>query len=168
MDVGGGHYTAYGFNALDQAWYLFDDSRVTRAEKTDIISPQAYMLFYIRRGVECTLEKAIEVAKSYQDLPPAPPPMPPAMMGLDASRTSNSTLNSPDAANVGGDREFDAPYNSFVAGPLGADTWRGSMDADFLPPKSADGADDLSSMTTTATDDDRPLDDRPMGCSDEE
>jgi ubiquitin carboxyl-terminal hydrolase 4/11/15 len=35
--IGGGHYTAYGFNAVAGAWYLFDDSRVSLADEKDIV-----------------------------------------------------------------------------------------------------------------------------------
>ena len=35
--TGGGHYTAYAKNPLDNEWYLFDDSRVSKANVSDIV-----------------------------------------------------------------------------------------------------------------------------------
>jgi ubiquitin carboxyl-terminal hydrolase 4/11/15 len=50
--LGGGHYTAYGKNPINNKWYLFDDSRVSRIEgnvKETVVSSSAYVLFYQRR-----------------------------------------------------------------------------------------------------------------------
>lgn len=51
--VGFGHYTAYGKNPTDGVWYEFDDSSVTRVDKSyrrnNIVSSGAYNLFYRRR-----------------------------------------------------------------------------------------------------------------------
>jgi len=51
--VGFGHYTAYGKNPISGHWYEFDDSHVTRVDKSlkrsDIVSSGAYNLFYRRR-----------------------------------------------------------------------------------------------------------------------
>jgi len=48
--MGGGHYTAYGKNRLDNKWYHFDDSSVTEAKTSDIVTKAAYVLFYHRRA----------------------------------------------------------------------------------------------------------------------
>ncbi|CAE7672687.1 USP21, partial [Symbiodinium pilosum] len=45
-----GHYTAYckvGEGA-DRKWYLFNDARVTPASESDVVSQEAYLLFYER------------------------------------------------------------------------------------------------------------------------
>jgi ubiquitin carboxyl-terminal hydrolase 4/11/15 len=51
--VGFGHYTAYGKNPTDGVWYEFDDSHVSRVDKSmrrsNIVSSGAYNLFYRRR-----------------------------------------------------------------------------------------------------------------------
>lgn len=47
--LGGGHYTAYVKNFIDDRWYYFDDSRVTETVPENSISEAAYLLFYIRR-----------------------------------------------------------------------------------------------------------------------
>eukprot|EP00746_Dinoflagellata_sp_MGD_P139412 gnl/MRDRNA2_/MRDRNA2_72878_c0_seq2.p1 gnl/MRDRNA2_/MRDRNA2_72878_c0~~gnl/MRDRNA2_/MRDRNA2_72878_c0_seq2.p1 ORF type:complete len:870 (-),score=165.90 gnl/MRDRNA2_/MRDRNA2_72878_c0_seq2:427-3036(-) len=60
-----GHYTAYGLvgEGDNRQWYLFNDSTVTRAEEKDVVSKDAYMLFYER------VEK-MEVTKEVeQDVP---------------------------------------------------------------------------------------------------
>jgi len=48
--LGGGHYTAFGKNLLDQQWYHLDDSQVTPLSNTNQIkTAAAYVLFYKRR-----------------------------------------------------------------------------------------------------------------------
>ncbi|KAJ3179960.1 CSN-associated deubiquitinating enzyme Ubp12 [Gaertneriomyces sp. JEL0708] len=47
--TGGGHYTAYAQSPLDGKWYNFDDSRVSPADESDVMTSAAYMLFYQRR-----------------------------------------------------------------------------------------------------------------------
>ncbi len=46
--LNGGHYTAFGKNINDQ-WYNFNDSSVSSANKSNIVSEAAYLLFYRRR-----------------------------------------------------------------------------------------------------------------------
>lgn len=48
--LGGGHYTAYVKNSVDDKWYYFDDSRVSIANPENSIAGSAYLLFYLRRG----------------------------------------------------------------------------------------------------------------------
>jgi ubiquitin carboxyl-terminal hydrolase 4/11 len=61
--LGGGHYTAYAKNFVDDKWYYFDgisifylinfsDSSVRSAQATDAVSSAAYLLFYRRRSEE--------------------------------------------------------------------------------------------------------------------
>ncbi|KAM9407521.1 ubiquitin carboxyl-terminal hydrolase 15-like isoform 7-T7 [Salvelinus alpinus] len=47
--MGGGHYTAYAKNKDDNKWYNFDDSSVSPANKDQIVSKAAYVLFYQRQ-----------------------------------------------------------------------------------------------------------------------
>lgn len=44
--LGGGHYTAYAKNAVQNAWYSFDDALVTQTSSTNIVTRSAYVLFY--------------------------------------------------------------------------------------------------------------------------
>ena len=50
--LGGGHYTAY-VKAMDGVWWLMNDGVATKVEKQDeesqIVSSNAYVLFYKRR-----------------------------------------------------------------------------------------------------------------------
>lgn len=49
-DLGGGHYTAYGKNCVDNNWYNFNDSSVSPVDSPSMIkSAAAYVLFYKRR-----------------------------------------------------------------------------------------------------------------------
>lgn len=50
--MGFGHYISYAKNPLDQKWYEFDDSHVSRKNENELISSTAYVLFYRRRGLE--------------------------------------------------------------------------------------------------------------------
>lgn len=48
--LSGGHYTAICQNALDLQWYNFNDSSVRATSVDRIVTPEAYVLFYRRRG----------------------------------------------------------------------------------------------------------------------
>lgn len=48
--AGGGHYTAYALNPLDQEWYEFDDSSVTKVDPATVMAAEAYVLFYRKNG----------------------------------------------------------------------------------------------------------------------
>lgn len=49
--LSGGHYTAYAKNCVYKKWYHFDDSDVSRASATEVVSKAAYVLFYkLRKG----------------------------------------------------------------------------------------------------------------------
>uniref|UniRef100_A0A8C6PAL8 Ubiquitin carboxyl-terminal hydrolase n=1 Tax=Nothobranchius furzeri TaxID=105023 RepID=A0A8C6PAL8_NOTFU len=50
--MGGGHYTAYGKNKVEEKWYYFDDSSVSSASEDQIVTKAAYVLFYQRRDEE--------------------------------------------------------------------------------------------------------------------
>jgi ubiquitin C-terminal hydrolase len=47
--LGGGHYTAYAKQPGTEQWYCFDDSRVSEVPADQVVSPNAYVLFYHRR-----------------------------------------------------------------------------------------------------------------------
>ncbi|CAD8192576.1 unnamed protein product [Paramecium octaurelia] len=50
--MGGGHYTAFGKNHLNGKWYNFDDAQVNEVDEDQIVSKNAYVLFYKRRSKE--------------------------------------------------------------------------------------------------------------------
>jgi len=45
-DLQGGHYTAYCRNPTDGHWYAFDDMNTRRISESDIVTKDAYILFY--------------------------------------------------------------------------------------------------------------------------
>lgn len=47
--LNGGHYTAYGYNSHMGRWYNFNDSSVSNADASDVVTSGAYILFYRRR-----------------------------------------------------------------------------------------------------------------------
>merc|ERR1712240_530669 len=49
--MGGGHYTAYAQNKIDNNWYYFDDSSVTQTNEEAVVTKAAYVLFYQRRTI---------------------------------------------------------------------------------------------------------------------
>ncbi|KAK9456186.1 hypothetical protein V1511DRAFT_521020 [Dipodascopsis uninucleata] len=48
--LGGGHYTAYVKNFVDNKWYYFDDSSVREVQAEESVTAAAYLLFYRRRS----------------------------------------------------------------------------------------------------------------------
>ena len=50
--LGGGHYTAMAKNSVDGLWYSYDDERVCQMEEEDIVTSEAYLLFYIRTDMD--------------------------------------------------------------------------------------------------------------------
>ncbi|EMR08235.1 hypothetical protein PNEG_03403 [Pneumocystis murina B123] len=50
-NLDGGHYTAMVKNSFTNSWNLFDDRRVVFCSERDVVSPAAYILFYIRNNV---------------------------------------------------------------------------------------------------------------------
>lgn len=59
-----GHYTTFGMNAITNEWLFYDDAEVVPASTVDIVSDQAYMLFYNRRGVHSNLHFEIDTAEN--------------------------------------------------------------------------------------------------------
>ncbi|CAH0480481.1 unnamed protein product [Peronospora belbahrii] len=55
--LGGGHYTAYAKNFVDDQWYYYDDERVRVVEEQQVVSPSAYLLFYLRSDMEGVFAK---------------------------------------------------------------------------------------------------------------
>ena len=45
----GGHYFAYCKNSIDNGWYEFNDSNVSKIEEKKVVSDNAYVLFYNKR-----------------------------------------------------------------------------------------------------------------------
>ncbi|KAL2424897.1 putative ubiquitin carboxyl-terminal hydrolase 12 [Exophiala dermatitidis] len=49
--LGGGHYTAYAKNFVNNMWYEFNDSHVTqKSDPRSVVTSAAYLLFYRRRS----------------------------------------------------------------------------------------------------------------------
>lgn len=46
--MGGGHYYTYALNEQSGNWYVYDDSKISKIESTQIVNQHAYMLFYVR------------------------------------------------------------------------------------------------------------------------
>jgi ubiquitin carboxyl-terminal hydrolase 4/11/15 len=65
--MGFGHYTAFAKNHLDSNWYEFDDSRVSRMSEKELISNNAYVLFYRRKGLEKLIDTKQLSEKTFID-----------------------------------------------------------------------------------------------------
>jgi ubiquitin carboxyl-terminal hydrolase 4/11/15 len=48
--ISGGHYTTYARQLPDGKWYDFNDTDVREIPSTEVITQNAYLLVYIRRG----------------------------------------------------------------------------------------------------------------------
>lgn len=74
--LGGGHYTSYVKNFVDNEWYYYDDSRVSKSSPEKSISGAAYLLFYRKRSSKFLggdklgemLEKAREAFEQQQNI----------------------------------------------------------------------------------------------------
>ncbi|KAF5095686.1 hypothetical protein D0Z00_003040 [Geotrichum galactomycetum] len=70
--LGGGHYTAFAKNFVDNEWYYFDDSRVRKADPEDSITSAAYLLFYRRRSADLLggeeLKKILEYVEQNREV----------------------------------------------------------------------------------------------------
>ncbi|KAJ3331805.1 CSN-associated deubiquitinating enzyme Ubp12 [Blyttiomyces sp. JEL0837] len=60
--VGGGHYTAFAKNPVDQNWYHFDDTKVFLVQdEEEIMTEAAYLLFYQRRRPNQAAELKVQL-----------------------------------------------------------------------------------------------------------
>ncbi|KAJ3219018.1 ubiquitin carboxyl-terminal hydrolase [Dinochytrium kinnereticum] len=69
--LGGGHYTAYAKNVVDNNWYNFDDSHVSRIDENDTKTEAAYLLFYQRRD-----RNPVNLSSTLEEVKSRPPPPP--------------------------------------------------------------------------------------------
>ena len=63
--AGGGHYTAYALNNIDQEWYEYDDSYVSKVEAATVMNAEAYVLFYRKNNLK--IEPLREEVQAYLD-----------------------------------------------------------------------------------------------------
>ena len=54
---GGGYYTACCYNYHLKKWYNFNDSSVFHADQSDVVTRDAYLLFYSRRDIDTTIRE---------------------------------------------------------------------------------------------------------------
>ncbi|XP_061184223.1 ubiquitin carboxyl-terminal hydrolase 20-like [Saccostrea echinata] len=64
--AGGGHYTAYCLNYINDQWYEFDDQYVTEVDVGQVINCEAYVLFYRKRndGMIPLRQKAMQLIEA--------------------------------------------------------------------------------------------------------
>ncbi|KAN0095576.1 UCH domain containing protein [Hyaloscypha variabilis] len=72
--LGGGHYTAFAKNFVDNEWYEYNDSSVTKQkDPTRVVSQSAYLLFYRRRSdVPLGGPRFQQIFHDYENPPDAP------------------------------------------------------------------------------------------------
>ncbi|EFA85169.1 peptidase C19 family protein [Heterostelium album PN500] len=101
--LGGGHYTAYGLNDLENQWIKFDDSSTHNVDPSHIVSDAAYVLFYRRRDTkdpDFYLNNGIKEFKdSVADLVATNPP--PQTNGNSNGYESSSWYNARSSGMVG-------------------------------------------------------------------
>ncbi|KAJ3052911.1 Ubiquitin carboxyl-terminal hydrolase 15 [Rhizophlyctis rosea] len=86
----GGHYTAYGKNPLDQRWYKFDDSRVYKVEEKNVMTDEAYLLFYKRRKQGQDDDSLKSLVEEIKQRPPPPVEEPKARPTVGLGHTLGS------------------------------------------------------------------------------
>ena len=59
-----GHYVAYCLNDVDKNWYEYDDSHVTRVSEPEVMSKEAYVLFYRKK----TSDKTEQIREHVKEL----------------------------------------------------------------------------------------------------
>ncbi|XP_005099115.1 ubiquitin carboxyl-terminal hydrolase 20 [Aplysia californica] len=64
--AGGGHYTAYCLNHLNEQWYEFDDQYVTEVDVSQVQNCEAYVLFYRKsnKKIESVRQRIMELESS--------------------------------------------------------------------------------------------------------
>ncbi|ANB12767.1 Ubp12p [Sugiyamaella lignohabitans] len=91
--LGGGHYTAYAKNFVDNKWYYYDDANVRPTEPEASITGAAYLLFYRRRSSEPLGGDAMKsLVEEARKIVRDPPPESESQYG-GRSRSSSRRLN---------------------------------------------------------------------------
>ena len=63
-DLQGGHYTAYCRNPTDSQWYFFDDVNTRRISEADIVTKDAYILFYQKSSLAASTSSSASGSSS--------------------------------------------------------------------------------------------------------
>ena len=50
-EIGGGHFVANVQSLQDKKWYICDDNSINQCNTKDLVTKNAYILFYVRRGI---------------------------------------------------------------------------------------------------------------------
>lgn len=61
----GGHYTAYAKNCIDNKWSEFDDSHVSSINESDVVTKEAYVLWYKKRNLDKVFDKEKHFNKTF-------------------------------------------------------------------------------------------------------
>jgi len=61
--LGGGHYYAYGKNAIKNRWFCFNDSSVREMSENEVVTSGAYCLFYERREEKKEIDVEFNIVK---------------------------------------------------------------------------------------------------------
>ncbi|KAJ3017280.1 CSN-associated deubiquitinating enzyme Ubp12 [Thoreauomyces humboldtii] len=95
--LGGGHYTAFAKNCVDDQWYNFDDSQVSKIDEESVLTSAAYFLFYQRRykGNKPDLSGALEDLRQRNEAEEA------AAALLKSQKTSSHFLSKPSSSSCG-------------------------------------------------------------------
>lgn len=64
----GGHYVAYCRNLQTGRWLEFDDSRVREISEAELMTKQAYLLFYIQRSEPDRLKQRTEIINAISEV----------------------------------------------------------------------------------------------------
>nr|XP_039270024.1 ubiquitin carboxyl-terminal hydrolase 20-like [Styela clava] len=65
-NAGGGHYTSYAKNIVDNNWYEFDDQFITQVPESTVANAEAYVLFYCKSSPEAvrSRERIIQLSET--------------------------------------------------------------------------------------------------------
>lgn len=66
-DVNGGHYVAYAKNYINNNWYEYNDSLVSLINECNLVTANAYVLFYQRKMLNTYINKEMLFKKQFID-----------------------------------------------------------------------------------------------------
>eukprot|EP00158_Paraphelidium_tribonemae_P007839 Partr_v1_DN28377_c1_g1_i3_m79201 putative ubiquitin carboxyl-terminal hydrolase len=128
--LGGGHYTAYAKNALDDSWHDFDDSRVSKIDENTVKTKSAYLLFYQKRSSSKMEFKGPPMAAT-SEIIAAPLPRPKV---ITPEPTDMSSMDSIVPNMLDSDSRSDMDSNAATMQDEDRDLLMGSGEDEFRPP----------------------------------
>ena len=93
--LGAGHYYAYAKHRLNQLWYSFDDDSVAKMKREDdVVSAEAYILFYSKMTVDEFARQTLSEPSLWPHMVNKKRPNKPSAMETPSNQNFNNKLKS--------------------------------------------------------------------------